>query len=282
MASAGPRRRTTMSVLVAAVLLLGACTGGGDRPDDDPGSAPPSSAEPTPTAAATPEQPVPRRGQCRRLTWRAALAPTSAQRPVACRARHTAETFFVGRLAGAAADETVAVDSPAVQARAQRVCTRRLPRHLGVPPRDLRLRMAQVVWFTPSVADAEAGADWFRCDVVVVARDRRLLPLPRRTARAGGDAALGMCATAEPGTPRFRRVACALEHSWRAVATVDLPGRRLPTPGRVAELMEGQCRSAARERADDPLDFRWSEERPTREQWRAGRRYGICWVPTGG
>jgi hypothetical protein len=31
--------------------------------------------------------------------------------------------------------------------------------------------------------------------------------------------------------------------------------------------------------ADDPLDFTWSQESPTREQWDAGQRYGICWVP---
>jgi hypothetical protein len=43
--------------------------------------------------------------------------------------------------------------------------------------------------------------------------------------------------------------------------------------------MESRCRSVARSLAEDPLDFRWSEERLTREQWQTGRRYGICWVP---
>ena len=37
--------------------------------------------------------------------------------------------------------------------------------------------------------------------------------------------------------------------------------------------------SAPKGRPDDPLDFTWSQESPTKEQWDAGRRYGICWVP---
>jgi hypothetical protein len=43
--------------------------------------------------------------------------------------------------------------------------------------------------------------------------------------------------------------------------------------------MEGPCGDVARARAADPLDFTWSQEVPTREQWDAGQHYGICWVP---
>jgi hypothetical protein len=43
--------------------------------------------------------------------------------------------------------------------------------------------------------------------------------------------------------------------------------------------MGALCRDEARARSSDPLDLTWSEERPTRAQWGAGRRYGICWVP---
>ena len=88
-----------------------------------------------------------------------------------------------------------------------------------------------------------------------------------------------MCATAAPGTQAFRRVGCGARHAWLAVATVDIPGRKLPTKAAVADRMEEPCGDVARSRADDPLDFTWSQESPTQEQWAAGQRYGICWVP---
>jgi hypothetical protein len=87
-----------------------------------------------------------------------------------------------------------------------------------------------------------------------------------------------MCATAAPGTPAFRRVTCGAKHAWRAVATVDIPGRKLPTRDAVAARMDQVCRDVARDATDD-LDFTWSQESPTREQWDAGQRYGICWLP---
>jgi hypothetical protein len=88
-----------------------------------------------------------------------------------------------------------------------------------------------------------------------------------------------MCGTTEPGKPGFERVACARKHAWRAVASVDLAGKKYPTPEQSRAAMETPCRDAAEARTDDPLSFNWSEERPTREQWRSGRRYGLCWVP---
>jgi hypothetical protein len=89
-----------------------------------------------------------------------------------------------------------------------------------------------------------------------------------------------MCATAAPGTKAFKRVGCGARHTWRASSTVDLPGKgRLPKQADIAARMEATCRDAARSQADDPLDFTWSQESPTKEQWEAGRRYGICWVP---
>jgi hypothetical protein len=88
-----------------------------------------------------------------------------------------------------------------------------------------------------------------------------------------------MCGTAQPSADDFSRVVCSARHSWRAVASVDLPGAAYPSAEQAADVMESRCREVARERAEDPLEFTWAEERPTREQWEAGRRYGLCWVP---
>jgi hypothetical protein len=266
----------------AAALVLSGCTG---TPAAGPQEGAPSSAATSPTESpeasetTTPPDPGPDPvlGECHRLTFRQALAVVGRTAPVPCRRPHTAQTYFVGRLdLTTKSGFTRRVDSRAAQRQMRTACTRRLPRHLGRTPRELRLSMAQAVWFTPSPARAEAGADWFRCDVVAVASPRALLRLPRRTKGWAGPA---MCATAAPGTRGFRRVACSAQHSWRAVSTVDITGRRLPRPAVITDRMDGPCRDAAAAATDDPLDLTWSQESPTREQWDAGQRYGICWVP---
>ncbi|MBC2934191.1 septum formation family protein [Nocardioides sp. zg-1228] len=262
-------------VAAAAALVLSGCTSGPTTPDDDPTpSGSPTSAGSEPRADPGPR---PKVGECHALTFRQAVAVVGRTAPVACRKPHTAQTYFVGRLdLTTKSGFTRRVDSGAAQRQMSRACTRRLPAHLGRTPRELRLRMVRAVWFSPSQARADVGADWFRCDVVAVAAPRRLLRLPRRTTGWAGPA---MCATAPPGTPRFERVACSARHSWRAVATVDIPGKRLPRRPAITDRMEPVCRNAAAGRTDDPLDLTWSQESPTRAQWAAGQRYGICWVP---
>lgn len=270
---------------LTAALVLTACTTtpGGTR--DQAGTPSPSESS-TPTETVQPETvapdpgPRPEVGECHDLSFGQAVAVVDRSEPVPCRRRHTAQTYFVGRLElETASGHTRRVDSRAAQRQARTSCTSRLPRHLGLAPRELRLTMAQAVWFTPSPQRAEAGADWFRCDVVAVAAPRKLLQLPRRTKGWGDAPVLAMCATAAPGTRAFRRVSCGADHAWRAVSTVDLTGKKLPRQPAIADRMESTCRDAALSRAGDPLDFTWSQESPTREQWDAGQRYGICWVP---
>lgn len=271
-----------LAALVAALvagLLLAGCTASPTSPPQAPTPSSTPTTSPTPTAPPDPG-PTPKVGECHALTFRQAVAEVDRTEAVACRRKHTAQTYFVGRLRlQTPAGRTRRVDSDAAQRQARTTCAARLPRHLGLPARELRLTMARAVWFTPSAKHAESGAGWFRCDVVAVAAPRQLLVLPRRTRGWGDATVVAMCATAAPGTKAFRRVGCGTRHSWLAVATVDIPGRRLPDRGAIADRMEGPCSDAARARADDPLDFTWSQESPTREQWDAGQRYGICWVP---
>lgn len=268
--------RALAGCLAVAVLATG-CT----SPSPEPAGESSPSTAPTPTETAPPDPgPTPKVGECHDLSFRQALAVVGRTAPVACRKAHTAQTYFVGRLRlETPAGRTRRVDSEAAQRQARTTCQARLPRHLGITPRELRLTMAQAVWFTPSPQRAEAGADWFRCDVVAVGSPRQLLRLPQRTQGWGDAPGVAMCATAAPGTPTFRRVGCGAEHAWRAVSTVDIPGRKLPARGAIADRMDGPCGDVARARAADPLDFTWSQESPTQAQWDVGRRYGICWVP---
>lgn len=271
--------RALTAALALAVVLTGCSSGDADPGAETPAAAP--SSESTAAEEPAPDPgPRPRVGECHALSFRQAVTVAGRTAPVPCRRPHTAETFFVGRLdLDTKAGHTRRPDSRAAQAQARRACTTRLPRHLGRDPRALRLSMAQAVWFTPSPARAEAGADWFRCDVVVVAAPRTLLRLPRTTKGWSDAPGTAMCATAAPGSKGFRRVTCQSPHSWVAVATVDIPGARLPEEAVIADRMEAPCRDAARTRAGNPLDLTWSQEIPTADQWSAGQRYGICWAP---
>src|SRR5688500_19038683 len=169
--------------LSAAVVLTGCTTTPGGTRDQAGTRSPSASSTPTQTPTVPPDPgPRPEVGECHDLSFGQAAAVVDRSHPVPCRRRHTAETYFVGRLElETASGHTRRADSRAAQRQARTSCTSRLARHLGLAPRELRLRMAQAVWFTPSPQRAEAGADWFRCDVVAVAAPRKLLQLPRRT-----------------------------------------------------------------------------------------------------
>lgn len=275
-------------VALALVVLIGAVTAAllMERIETErrERATPASPAAPT----QTPAEPVapPELDACYRLTYEQVVSPTSGVARTRCSLEHTTQTVDVDRLDLVADGHLLAVDSDRVQTQATTRCTDAVARHLGADDagaESFRLSMLEAVWFTPTVAQARGGADWLRCDVVAVSHGERLIPLPPDTSGLltdGRDEEFAMCGTAEPGAGGFSRVVCSTPHSWRAIASVDLPGTSYPSAARAGTTMEPLCREAAERAAADPLDFRWSEERPTIEQWEAGRRYGLCWVPT--
>jgi Septum formation len=272
------------AVLAAGVLLAGCSTGDEDAAPEPRRTTSTAAAEAsTPDASALAPTPVlpPDRG-CYRLTFDEALAPVSSVPPRSCETTHTARTFHVGRIDDLRSRATT-VDSPAVQRAVAADCAERLAGFLGGPARALRLSMLRPVWFTPSASQAGTGPAWYRCDVIALARQGSLAGLERRLegllGRPGWQARYGLCGTDEPGTPDFERVACSRTHSWRALSIFTIEGGRYPGVGVVRSLGAEPCTAAARSVAPDPLDFQWGYEWPTRDQWRAGRRYGVCWVP---
>ena len=267
--------RVVLTVLLLTFVLVG-CSDPSPPPASSPSSSP-TSTVPSPSVA---EVPRPIKNGCHRLSYAQAVAPVVGGTDVSCRKKHTSQTYKIGRLSLVSSGHLVAVDSPSVQVAVASSCMTLLGAHVGGTPEDLRLSMVQAVWFTPSVEDAAAGADWFRCDVVALATTGRLAALPRSTdGLVGGSDRFAMCGTASPDAVSFRRVPCSANHTWVAASTVALSGKSYPSASAASEQMESACRTAARSRADDPLDFTWSEERPSKAQWDAGQRYGICWAP---
>ena len=276
-----PRRASTRrtarvaSVLLAVLLSLAGCGGGTPTPTPSPSAPAPSpthaTAAPTPAAAA-----------CYALTFDQALAPTAQGRAVPCAKRHTTETYAVGRLDTVIDGHLVAVDSAHVRDQVARACPARLARFLGGTADDLRLSMLRPVWFTPTVEQSDAGAQWYRCDVIAIAGPTTLLPVTGHLKGALADQRaddFAMCSTAEPGTAGFTRVPCQRQHSWKALRTVPLPAGKYP--GEAAAKAAGQtiCRDAGRTAASDALDYQWGYEWPTAQEWRGGQTYGICWAP---
>lgn len=263
-----------------AALMLGGLLAGCTTDDDAPESGPTPTPTVVPTATPVPAPPV---GACYRLTYEQAVAPTTDVAPVGCGRRHTSTTYAVGRVDALVDGHLLAIDSERVQAQVARTCPRRLGAFLGGSVEDLRLSMLRPVWFTPSVEESDAGADWFRCDVIALAGDGVLAPLDRRMrgvlGREEGRDRFAMCGTTAPDDPAFERVPCAADHGWRAVAVVDLPAGEYPGVAAVRQRGQQPCEDAGRDAADDPLDFEWGYEWPTAEQWAAGQTFGRCWAP---
>lgn len=268
-------------VLVVALALAGCSDDSPPESDPSPSSSVTAEVAPAPPRATPP--PRPEVGACYRLTYAEALAPTTEAAAVRCARPHTATTYHVGRLDTVVEGHLLAVDARRVRAQAADACPRRLQPFLGGTAEQLRLTVLRPVWFSPSLEQSDEGQDWFRCDVISLAGDERLGrldPPPRRVlTTAVGRTAYGMCGTAEPGTPAFERVVCSAPHTWRAVASYELSGRRYPGRAELRRLADDRCRAVGQERAEDPLTYRWGFDYPSREQWRAGVRFGLCWIP---
>lgn len=284
--------------LLAVLLLAAGCAS--NEPDDADGvgaalpgasASSPSASQPDPTVSAAPSPPPetpsvdarPKPGACYDLSFQQALEPVTAKRSRDCDKPHTTRTVFVGKVSGLV-DGTAPIDSAAVQRAVAKECPARVSSFLGGPEQASRLSLFRPVWFTPSLEQESVGQRWYRCDVIALAAEGRLARLDGRLegrlGRSGWQDSYGLCGTAEPGTRGFERVACARSHSWRAISTVGFSVDRYPGEAAVRSRGQSPCTDAARDRAVDPLDFRWGYEWPTQEQWRAGIRYGVCWTPS--
>ena len=140
-----------------------------------------------------------------------------------------------------------------------------------------------MVWFSPTLEEADAGARWYRCDLVAFGKGEELArqegSVPRGVLSNGGLARFGLCGTAAPGSDGFERVLCSLPHTWRAIATIELAGGE-DYPGEAAVRSGGdsECQDLVRELEDFALTFTYGWEWPTKAQWRAGQRHGFCWA----
>ncbi len=203
---------------------------------------------------------------------------------MACDREHTATTFHVGTLDALADGHLLAVDSRQVQDRVATECPHRFDDFVGGTVEARRLSMLRAVWFTPTVRQSDRGADWYRCDLIALARNETLAPL---TVKLGG-----VLGTPEGAGPlrhvrhrRARRRRLRTRHLLRPALLardLDLHLRRREVPRRAEgpqDAGETACEEAGRGAAEDALNFQWGYEWPTEKQWDAGQTYGLCWAP---
>ncbi len=272
-----------LAIVVVAVLALAACTSDEEKPTAEPSTTPSA----TPLATPAPPPPPPALGACYRLSYAEAVAPTSEDGPASCDKGHTTQTFAVGELDLVANGHLLAVDSEAVRNQVARRCPAQLGAYVGATDEQLRLSMLRPVWFTPTIEQSDAGASWYRCDVIAVSGDKTVAKIDHNIFESlkspEGRGEFAMCGTAQPGTAAFSRVLCRDDHSWKAISVIDLSDRsddgRYPGTEAVRNAGQDPCAAAARAIASDALDYEWGYEWPTKDLWQTGQTYGRCWSP---
>jgi hypothetical protein len=285
-----PARRTpSRSRAAVLAVVLGALVLSGCSSDDAPTPTPSESAAESPgenssTPPGPPPEP-PRDGACYDLTVAAADNLASDAEPVDCSRPHTARTVHVGRLSALTGDPDVELSDARVPRQLAQECPRRVDAFLGGDPVTRNLSRFVAIWFLPTRAEADAGASWFRCDVVAFGADDAFAKLPQQRLEGvlAGDSALdtfGTCGTAAPGTRGFERVICSLPHSWRALTTIRIADSdRYPGVAEVRSSGDGACADYVEGQAGLTTEIDYGWEWPTQEQWDAGQRYGFCWAP---
>lgn len=272
------RRATWAAGLVALVFAATGCSTGTATPATSATATTPA-ASTSPSATPTPAPVV---GSCRALSFAQAAQPQDSSAPVPCRQLHSAETVRVGNLSTLTNGDTN-VTSAAVRDKVSQACSDRLLRFVGGTQEARRLSRFEVVSFTPTAEQVKAGATWFRCDVVGLAAANQLIPLRSSVKGAldqpSGLDRFGTCGTTAPGKPGFQRVVCRRQHSWRAVATVDLPQTARYLGPAASAQADASCKQVAAARSNGALKYTWSFEWPPRADWATGQRYGYCWVP---
>ena len=209
-------RRTTGALVaaLAATLLVSGCGSALKAAKVD------AKAEASATATQStpgPPPPAPKVGKCYDLTYKESLQGTSKADPVPCKDKHTSVTIYVGEFDPIVDGHLLAVDSDEVQAQIAKVCPSKVGDWVGGSKDDQRLSRFKATWFSPTLAASDAGADWFRCDLVakrgdeVVRRDHRA-PRGRSTTPPRSTPT----APAAPPIPATRRS----------------PSRRWPAPSR--------------------------------------------------
>nr|WP_218851777.1 septum formation family protein [Nocardioides panaciterrulae] len=252
------------------MALLVGCDGSRARGDD---------GEPDRVDAVEP----PTLGACRDLTPADVAQSSNATATVPCSRAHTAQTYVVGALPSSLVN--AGYDSRALGAWAYRTCSARLMRFLGADESLLMRSVLSWAWFRPSRSAWDAGARWYRCDVVGggdQSREYADLPTSVRGQLLGKEDDDWMVCASGRTVAGSVKIPCSQPHAWRAVTTIVLGEKDDPYPGdRLVEVRtHDYCSDSVGAWLGYPasysLGFTWFH----RAEWEAGNRRSVCWAET--
>ena len=258
--------RRLLACAAASAMVLTGC------------SDPESEAEPTEVSVEAPEV-----GACRQLTAEDINNSTDDTDPVDCAEPHTAETFLVSEFTGKAAKSDH--DDARLGAQAYKRCQAQFIEFVGGTESLVMRSMLTWAWFRPTDEQWEAGARWFRCDVVGGGeQSESLVELPETAEGVllgQPDDRWMVCADGET-VAGSEKVSCDRPHTWRAVTTIVLGQPKDPYPGQ--RLVEVKTRDFCSESVgawlNYPLEYDYGYTWFHEPEWKAGNRRSICWAKT--
>jgi hypothetical protein len=251
-------------LMLFVLLAASACTAGGGEPED-------VSVQP------------PAVGACRLLTT-ADIRATSNDSPVVdCSDKHTAETFAVGEFPDEVAGKTL--DDPALGAHVFDTCEQKFRRFLGGDESLVMRTTVTWAWFRPDDEAWDAGARWWRCDVVGGGGESTaLVRLPRTAKRMllGMPEDRWLVCVDGPTVAESEKIPCSRKHTWRAVTTIKLGDPGDPYPGdRVVEVRTRDfCSDSVGAWLNYPVEYDYGYTWFHEAEWKAGNRRSICWART--
>ncbi len=145
--------------------------------------------------------------------------------------------------------------------------------------------MLSWAWFRPSQDAWDAGARWYRCDVVGGGDESAAyvaLPVTARGLLQGPPQDKWMVCVDGPTVVDADRVPCSQEHTWRAVTTIKLGEAKDDYPGdRLVEVTTRDfCSDSVGAWLGYPVDYDFGYTWFHEAEWEAGNRRSICWAKT--
>lgn len=244
----------TQVVLVGVASLVLVCAVGcvgSPRDSTGPGS------DPDPLTGA------PQEGTCHRLSEVDVYGMSIDAANASCDGAHNSYTYHVGVLAN---DDG---ELPGVFAR--RECRALLPDVLGLPLDVVLSTVFDVATFQASVDQEEAGASWYRCELVAHAEEWAFKELPsgRPPYFASTDVPDSYLACADASRANGVRLPCDMPHTHQWAGSFTGP-TRMPTGQGLRRLAGQRCPGIAN------TEY-WYAAWPLQREWDAGFRVISCY-----
>lgn len=277
------RQRATFVSLLAAVILLAGCA----RPAGVDGNL--TNGWPMP---AEPKLPMPAAPACYNVPGEDPESVGKWPAPVDCGTEHTVETAFIGQFTGADAQRTSPPSSGGPERRAAyQECATQAKAYLGDDWRVGRLELFLVL---PIELHWEAGARWYRCDLVEY-KDLEDFKIVTRAASlkgglaAGGELRLACTSVTAAGDAidKVLPAACNATHNGEFAGVFDHADGPYPTDqaARSKANLEG-CRGVVATFAAIPNDSNFQYRTGqvaspfSKAAWELGNRGVRCFIWT--